>query len=144
MRNWFKRVFQVTYICASPQITACSDAGGSVWNIQGNVFKADSISHAKSTMWRRHGLCLRDKQHVRASVRSPRLLGFERALVEVSVISWQNMSVTAQTDVTHMSFTGASDIKPGHLNTKARNRLSELRKSLLPAEDEQGQGMCWN
>lgn len=108
MRNWFKRVFQVTYICASPQITARSDAGGPAWNIQGNVFKAASISHAKSTAWRRHGLRLRDKQHVRASVRSPRLLGFERTLVEVYLSS---PGKTCQSQRRQMSPTWASQAR---------------------------------
>jgi len=93
-------------------------------------FKAAPISHAKSTVCGGDTLSLWQTAWVCVCV-----LGFECVLVEVSVISWK----TCQSQRRQMS-PRRDHIKPGHLITKARNGLSELQRSLLPAEDEQGQG----
>lgn len=132
MRNWFKRIFQVTYMRLrrpDPSETFKERFSRPPPLV---MLKARCVVQTQTlSLWQTACVC--------ECVGSPRLLGFECVLVEVSVVSWK----TCQSQMSPRS-QRQDHINPGHLVTKARNRLSELGRSLLPAEDERGRTRTGN
>lgn len=138
MRNWFKRVFRVTYGRASPRITTDAD-----------------LSHTFKETFSRPTLlfALKARRSNDTGSVSVTNVSDPRGGWRSSACWWRYLSSpgkTCQSRRRQMSATAARvHTPPAHQNvasdaliTNTRNRLSELGKSLLPAEDEQEQGTC--